>query len=457
MMNPTSLAVIATEIATEWDTSGVVLFKIGVVLLLVLLNGFFVASEFAIVKLRASQLDVLIEEGSRRALLAREVARHMDEYISATQLGITMTGLALGWLGEPYVAQLIEPFFVLVGMHSATLISAIAVVLGFIFITFLTIILGELVPKYLAINRTIGIALFVVPPLQVFFAIFKPAISLLNFSAKVILKKVFRIGNVAGDDLAHSEEELRAIFAESHKAEEVSALGKEILSNALDLRKRVVREIMTPRNEVVFLNLEDSFEENLKRAQDSRHTRFPLCSGHLDNTVGLVHIKDVIALLREGRTDLNAIKRELLPVPEMMSLERLISFFLTHHAHLTIVVDEYGGTVGMVTLDNVLEELVGEIHDEFDVKHQEFRRVSPDEFVADGKLGLYELQDLAGLELESPDVSTVGGYVTNLIGHMPKEGESVPVEGYTATVLKTDGRRIIQVRFQRQQQSSLSA
>ena len=222
-----------------------------------------------------------------------------------------------------------------------------------------------------------------------------------------------------------------------------------MLINALDLRRRVVRDIMTPRGEVVYLNAEDSFQENLKLSRESGHTRFPLCQGHLDESIGLVHIKDLFSQVLQEKPDLLAIKREVFPVPEMMSLEKLLNFFLTRHAHLTIVVDEYGGTVGMVTLDNVLEELVGEIHDEFDVRHQEFRKINDDEFVADGKLGLYELRDLVGLELESADVSTIGGYVTNLIGHMPKEAENVDIEGYRATVLKTDGRRIVQVHFKR--------
>jgi CBS domain containing-hemolysin-like protein len=199
----------------------------------------------------------------------------------------------------------------------------------------------------------------------------------------------------------------------------VTPLGKEILINALDMRDRVVRDITTPRGQVIFLNTEDSFEENLQHALESRHTRFPLCEGHLDNTIGLVHIKDMLKLMREPQPDLHSIKRDLLPVPEMMPLEKLLSFFLNKHAHLALVVDEYGGTTGIVTLDNVLEELVGEIQDEFDSEKPEFRRVNSDEFDVQGSLGLYELHDLAGLDLENADVSTIGGYVTHLLGHLP--------------------------------------
>jgi CBS domain containing-hemolysin-like protein len=271
----------------------------------------------------------------------------------------------------------------------------------------------------------------------------------LNKSSNFFLQKLLRIKPVAGAELAHSEEELRLILDESEKSDEVSELGRDLLVNALDLRQRVVRDIMTPRGEVVFLDLEESFEENVKKALESRHTRFPLCRGHLDNAVGLIHIKELMPMMRDPQPDLLRIKRELIPVPEMMSLEKLLSLFLTRHAHLAIVVDEYGGTVGMVTLENVLEEIVGDIQDEFDTEKAEFRKINENEFSVDGSLGLYELRDLAGLELESADVSTIGGYVTHLLGHLPKQGEQVRIDNYLVTISQTDGRRVGQLHFRK--------
>jgi CBS domain containing-hemolysin-like protein len=211
---------------------------------------------------------------------------------------------------------------------------------------------------------------------------------------------------------------------------------------------------MTPRGEVIFLDLELTFEENVKRALESRHTRFPLCRGHLDNAVGLIHIKELMPMMRDPDPDLLRIKRELVPVPEMMSLEKLLNLFLTRHAHLAIVVDEYGGTVGMVTLENVLEEIVGDIQDEFDSEKAEFRKINEDEFSVDGALGLYELRDLAGLELESADVSTIGGYVTHLLGHLPKQGEQVRINDYVVTISQTDGRRVGQLHFRKENESA---
>jgi len=442
-------AVLSYTIASQWDAPDMILFKLLGVLLIVAVNGFFVIAEFSIVKIRSTQLDPLIEKGDKRAAMALHVTKHLDAYLSATQLGVTMASLALGWVGEPYVAQLIEPFFGLAGVHSPVVVNAIAVILGFAAITFLHITLGELGPKYLAINDPLGVSLRVVRPLRIFFAIFRPAIWVLNRSSNFILKDLFRINPVGGVELAHSEDELRLILAESEEAREVTPLGKEILINALDLRRRVVRDIMTPRGHVIFLNTEQSFEENLTTAQTSRHTRFPLCEGHLDHTIGLVHIKDMLSLTREAEPNLLRIKRDLLPVPEMMPLEKLLEFFLKKHAHLALVIDEYGGTVGIVSLDNVLEEIVGDIQDEFDADLVEYKKISDDEFVVEGALGLYEVNDLIGLELESTDVSTIGGYVTHLIGHLPRNGEQVRIDGYMVTVTKSNGRRVDQLNFKK--------
>lgn len=443
-------APIAEAIADHWDSPLVLVGKLAVIIGLVGLNAFFVASEFAIVKVRSSQLDTLEAEGNARALFAKHVRSHLDAYLSATQLGITLASLALGWVGEQFLAHMLEPAFALANVHSQTLISTVAITLAFIGITFLHIVFGELAPKYLAIGNPLSVTLALVRPLGGFYVIFKPAIWMLNKSSNFFLQKLLRIKPVAGSELAHSEEELRLILDQSEKSDEVSELGRDLLVNALDLRQRVVRDIMTPRGEVVFLDLEESFEKNIKRAIDSRHTRFPLCRGHLDNAAGLIHIKELMPMMRDPQPDLLRIKRELIPVPEMMSLEKLLNLFLTKHAHLAIVVDEYGGTVGMVTLENVLEEIVGDIQDEFDSEKAEFRKINETEFSVDGALGLYELRDLAGLELESADVSTIGGYVTHLLGHLPKQGEQVRINDYLVTISQTDGRRVGQLHFRRE-------
>ena len=448
-MTPALFIADTGDLATGWEAPEIVAAKLLGICAIVVLNGFFVATEFALVKVRGSQLDPLVEEGNARAVRAKYILSHLDVYLSATQFGVTLASLALGWVGEDYVSRLLQPVFLHLHIESPRLSSGLSVGLGFVFITFFQILFGELAPKYIAIRDPLRVALKLVRPLDFFFALFRPAIWLINQSSNLVLRRWLRITPVSGNELAHSEEELRVILAQNAAQDSVTPLGKEILINALDMRDRVVRDITTPRGKVVFLNTEDSFEENIQRALDSRHTRFPLCEGHLDHTIGQVHIKDILRLLRTSERDLTTIKRDLFPVPEMMSLEKLLSFFLSKHAHLALVIDEFGGTTGIVTLDNVIEELVGDIQDEFDTEKPEFRRVNANEFTVEGSLGLYELHDLAGLELQSADVSTIGGYVTHLLGHLPKQGEQVRIEDYEVTITQTDGRRVGQVHFKR--------
>ncbi len=450
------LAMAEPPVNEHWDPVGVMLLRLLIIATLVLLNGFFVASEFALVKVRGSQLDALIEEGDRRASGVRRVLDRLDAYLSATQLGVTLASLALGWVGEPFLTRMIEPLFSLLNVHSPLLVSTVSVACGFVAITSLHIIFGELAPKYMAIGNPVPVAMVLVRPLRWFYLVFKPAIWCLNRSSNFLLKKLFHIEPGSSEEVAHSEEELRVILSDSEKSREVTPLGKELLINALDLRRRVVRDIMTHRGDVVYLDMDDAFEANLAKAQESRHTRFPLCKGYLDNPVGLLHIKDLLGLVRVDDPDLMSVKRELIMVPEMMPLERLLTTFLSKHAHLGMVVDEFGGSMGIVTLDNVLAELVGDIHDEFDAEQSEFTQLNPDEFEVEGGLGLYELNDLTDLELSNAEVSTVGGYVTHLLGHLPHQGEQTRVGHYLATVTETDGRRVNQVRFKKLLPSELA-
>jgi CBS domain containing-hemolysin-like protein len=355
----------------------------------------------------------------------------------------------LGWVGEQCLVSILEPAFVLIGITSHAFVTSVSITLAFAGITFLHIVFGELAPKYVAIANPLPVSMRLMRPLGVFYILFRPAIWLLHKSSNFLLQKMLRLRPVEGTELAHSEEELRLILEQSERSKEVSSLGRELVFNVLDLRERVVRDIMTPRGEVVYLDLEEDFEANLKKAIESRHTRFPLCRENLDNTVGLIHIKELLPMVRDTHPDLLKIKRDLIPVPEMMPLEKLLKLFLSKHAHVAMVVDEFGGTVGMVTLENVLEELVGDIQDEFDADKEEFRKVNEDEFVVAGSLGLYELNDATGMELESADVSTVGGHVTHLLGHLPKPGEQVKIDNYLVTVTQADGRRVNQLHFKK--------
>src|SRR5438445_11643841 len=440
---------LADEVARQWDAIILLVAKLAVVMALVLLNGFFVVAEFALVKIRDSQLNTLAAEGVKRTALVKQVKNNLNAYLSACQVGITAASLGLGWLGEPFLARMLQPFFALAVIESPAVIKSISFALAFSAITFLHIVVGEQAPKILAIRKAMPSALFVSAPLRWFYIILRPAIGFLNAASNWVLRRILRVEPIAEGELAHSEEELRFIVRESEKSAEVTPLGRELVFNVLDLRDRVVRDIMTPRGDIVYLDLENDFEANLKKAIESQHTRFPLCRENLDNTIGLIHIKELLPMMRAEHPDLLKIKRDLIPIPEMMPLEKLLKLFLSKHAHLALVVDEFGGTVGMVTMENVLEELVGDIQDEFDFEKEEFRKINANEFTVDGALGLYELNELAKLELESADVSTVGGYVTHLLGHLPKTGEQVNIDDYLVTVSQADNRRVKQLHFKK--------
>ena len=435
--------------ATSWDGPGIIILKLLAIVFLVLLNGFFVASEFAIVKVRASQLEALATRGIRRALLARHVTSHLDAYLSATQLGITLASLGLGWLGEPFLADMIEPFFALANITSPVLIETFAFALAFGTITILHIVFGELAPKSIAIRKAVPTTLWISQPLSIFYVVFKPAIWLLNGLANWLLKRIFHLEPVAENELAHGEEELRLILDESAKAARISPVSQEIATNAFEIRRRLVREVMTPRGEVVYLDDSLSFRDNLQRAKGARHTRFPLCVEHFDRTIGLVHIKDILAQMDEPEPSLQAIKRELVIVPEMLPLEKLLTRFRDRHAHLAVVVDEFGGNVGIVTLEHVIAEVIGQLPDEFGMERQEFHQVSENEFLVDGGLPIHEMRALAGLVWKDEDVTTVGGYVVRRIGHLPCVGEQLRLDGYIVTVEQADDRRVRRLSFRR--------
>jgi CBS domain containing-hemolysin-like protein len=448
-----SLLASSTTLVREWEfTTWDVLWRLGMVMFFVLLNGFFVAAEFAIVKVRESQLQAEAEEGNHQAEFAQSVVKHMDAYLSATQLGITLASIALGMAGEPLLAQMIQPGLFKLGIQSDNLVHGIAFGIAFTIITYLHVVLGELTPKSLAIRKALPTTLWVCRPLHIFMVALKPAIFILNGTANWLLKKLFRVDPVGESERVHSEEELKHIVSASEESDEVTETEKRIVLNALALNDRAVRDVMTPRKDVISLDVDETFEINLKLAIDSKHTRFPLVEGHLDHSIGLVHIKDMLRLMQEpgAGKDLRRIKRELLLVPEMMPVDKLLKQFLDKHAHLALALDEYGGAVGIVTLDNVVEEIVGDIQDEFDTAEKpEFHRINDDEFEVEGTLNLYELNELTDLELESDEVTTISGYVTHALGHFPKQGETLLIEGYEVTATKVEARRVAQLHFKR--------
>lgn len=427
-----------------------IVLQLGGVFALVFLNGFFVAAEFAIVKVRATQIEPLAKKGSKRARIAQDVITHLDAYLSATQLGITLTSLGLGWMGEPFVAHMLEPLLVSLGVTNPTVITTLSFAIGFGIITFLHIVLGELAPKSLAIQRAQGVTLAVSSPLHLFFLVFRPFIWMLNGTANFFLRLI-GIAPASESEIAHSEEELRLLLS---KGTTITSTGKSISLRAMELRDRTVREVMVPRTGLVSLSTLRTIEENIGIALENQFTRYPLCERDVDNIVGMIHLKDLFKLKGEtgpgGR--LLDIKREMLFVPETMSLERTLNLFLTKRMLMAIAVDEYGGTAGLVTLENVLEELVGEIRDEFDVESILVQKVSDTEFLVDGSMPLLDFSRMFSVVPDSRDVVTVSGYVIHLIGMVPVRGTAVRLGGWHATIEAVDGIKVKTVRMKKQHQ-----
>ena len=437
----------------EWPPLSDAVWQIVLVVFLVLLNGFFVAAEFAIVKVRATQIEQLLDEGQAKAKRAKELVENLDVYLSATQLGITMASVALSMFGEKYISKLIEPiFFRFKADISPDYVTWTAFALSFSMITAIHVVVGELMPKSLAIRRSLGTTLRIATPLIWFQRIFSWAITILNGAANRLLKVLFGIDPISGHENVHSAEELQMLVEESGRSKNVTPTERDISINALELNDRVAHDIMTSRTDIVYLDAGLSFEQNMETAMKSKHTRFPIREGSLDNVPGIVHIKDILSVVKDPRPDILKIARPALFVPEIQPLDEILKTFLSRHAHMALVVDENGVLTGMLTLDDVLEELVGEIQDEFDTTDERFQQIADGEYVVEGKLPLYELAELTDLEIERQNVSTIGGYITTVLGRLPLEGERVVLEGhgYEALVNKTDGRRVVQVTLTRQ-------
>ena len=422
------------------DTS-ILLFKVVAVVFLVLLNGFFVAAEFGLVKLRDSQLRTLERKGSRKAKYARKALGNLDASLSACQLGITLASLALGWIGEPIFGDLLAPLMDSLGIDSEGIRHSIAFLFGFTTITFLHITAGEQAPKMLAIHRPLHTSLWVAEPLVLFHKISYPFIWLLNRVSTWMLSRI-GIDSTGDHGIAHSEEELRLMLSSAHMSRGGTKLGRQIILNAMDLRNRLVREVMRPRRDIVFLDMQNSLSDNLQLAHEEEYSRYPICKeGELDQALGLVHFRDLCKLDADQNSneDLLSIKNDLIYVPATAKLERVLEHFLKEKLHLALVVDEYGGIVGMVTLENILEELVGQIQDEFDEEEPLVKQLSPISWEVDGSTPLHELSEIVGISLQEEGISTTSGWITVRLGEFPKIGDKIRIERFEIEILKLDG------------------
>ncbi|EJW17106.1 hypothetical protein PAV_4c02060 [Paenibacillus alvei DSM 29] len=347
------------------------------VLLLVFLNGFFVAAEFAMVKVRGSRLDTLVQEGNAKAKLTRHVTEHLDAYLSACQLGITLASLGLGWIGEKTVAQLLYKPLTALGAGTAV-ITSISTAIAFIFITVLHIVLGELAPKTLAIRKSERVALWTAGPLSLFYKVMYPFIWLLNGTANLVLK-LFGIEPASEHESAHTEEEIRILVKESHKSGYIDNTELALVDNIFDFTETHAREIMIPRTDMICLYVQDSFEVNKTKVLTEMHTRYPVCDNDKDNIIGFIHIRDIVKA-PENLDSIRSIVRPMLSVPESMSISALLKLMQKNKVQIALLIDEFGGTAGLVTLEDIMEEIVGEIQDEFDEERPQIEKKTKQTF-----------------------------------------------------------------------------
>jgi CBS domain containing-hemolysin-like protein len=411
-------------------------------LFFVLANGFFVASEFAIVKVRPTQLAELLERGSKRAKMTKRVLKRIDAYLATAQIGITFASLALGWIGEPAFATLITPLLQSLGVFAAPVAHSISITISFILISALHIVLGEQVPKFLAIERSVGTALWTSHVLHGFYLLTFPAIWLLRTLTNGALR-IFGIRVNAEEGGVHSVDELRMILASSEKAGILSEENREIIEGVFQFSKRTARQIMVPRTDVAFLSTTRSIDENLDVIRKTRHTRYPLCEGSLDTTVGLIHVKDLLlAQLRGPGRSLEELKREVLFIPENSTVESLLSQFIEQKTHMAVVLDEYGGASGIVSLENITEELFGQIQDEFDRERPEIEPLGNGRYRVRGDYLIEDLADRLKMDLGEPDEETIGGYVAARLGREVVPGDKVELGDLTISVLDAERFRV---------------
>jgi CBS domain containing-hemolysin-like protein len=424
-------------------------FNLFVALVLVALNAFFVAAEFGLVRVRESRLVQLEQEGSARATIARETLRDLDSNLSVCQVGITVASLALGWVGEPAVSHLIEPLFGAVGITNGRVVSLVAVLLGFSVITYAHLVFGEQAPKYFSIQKAEAVALWISRPLNFFRLLLTPVVYVVNASTNFVLRPW---GIRLGEEMeAHSEEELRIMISSSTASGVLDPEEREYLNNVFDFGDRVAREIMVPRPDIEAIGSDAPLSEMADAAVNGRYTRYPVYEGDLDHVLGAAHVKDLFRAARQNPEDfdIRSIIRECLVVPENKRIEEILKEFQTRTLQMAIVIDEWGSVEGLITIEDIVEEIVGEIQDEFDEDEPAIEEISDDLFTVDGRIPITDVNDRFKLDLPHEDFDTIGGYILGSLGRPPETGDTVEADGVTMQVKSVDGPRVSMLTLQR--------
>lgn len=432
---------------------GIILSRFGLVALLLATNGFFVAVEFAVVAARRTRIDQLVTEGNRAAAIVRPWLDDPDRLIAASQLGITVASLALGYLGQAAMAALVEPL--LYNFLGEAAIRGVARSLPFLIslvvVTSFHVVLGEQAPKSAAIRFPESLLLVAARPMQLFTVIFQPFVALLDRAAEAVLRLV-GIRPVAGHRAVFTVDELKRILSESHAGGILDAGEREMLHNIFDFGETIARQVMTPRTEIVAVAADAPLDELLTLVVATPHTKFPVYESDLDHVIGMIHVKDLIAILQKPEEERRAttaqdIMRDVLIVPETVGVEELLQTFRTHRTHMAILMDEFGGTAGLVTLEDLLEEIVGDVQDQFEVEEPDVRRLPDGCSLVSGLIPIEDFNAEFATSVEDPNYDTIAGYMLGALGRMAQVGDTVVIPEGTLRVEALDGLRIDRIRF----------
>lgn len=420
------------------------------ILAMILVNGFFVAAEFAIVKVRASQMEYKVRRGHQRAILAKHIVEHLDSYLSATQLGITLSSLVLGWLGEPLLADLLRGPFSLLGILSEQTVHVTSFIISFGILTFLTIIIGELGPKYVAIQHPAATALVVSIPLQLFYRIFEPFIWVLNRTSMFLLGFV-GITPSQINRFIHTQEDLELMFTEGAKSGLFDKTEQELISSIFEFSTTTAREIMVPRMEVVAINYNTSMENLIRTVTEEGYSRMPVYKDSIDNVVGVIYTKDLISLLEHrGLIVLQDIIRPPYFVPDAIKISQLMREMQERKMHIAVVIDEFGGTQGIITMEDILEEIVGEIHDEYDEVLKDVEPSADGTALVNARMTIEKFNKKFGVDIpEDSEYETINGFLSKLTGRLPENQEEIRYGNLVFTVVKRGLRRIRQVKVKK--------